>query len=414
MLALPVWAEVIYVPLQPPHFENRPLSRFLIDVDQNNKADLALWLFVPLRQNTFRVSTFDGHAVAGNLKDGLVEPRVVQAGTTIDASLEDWISGGGESVRFSSPEVNAPQTVKGYLACRLLLDNGAHYAWVEVELRESEDAFVVTGYAFETTRDKPIAAGDRGATRPMVPTVPNIYLADVGDAGNASDFYLHFLPAEDESGIFEYRVSVAPADANLNYLLMPESRLRYLTLVPEGRDLGTELPANLPDLFGEAIEENRSYCLVVWSKPRPGSRLQPGYTVSAPMQLTRPPVVMLENPPLPTPNTVSTEKAKTDQELPPIPKAEAPPPDDRYYPKVRIRDAKLFAAGKIITLKVDNEDWSPDAIIAVFDKAGQTLLVQRRLTGVETVINMEMYPEGIYLVRVNLNGTLLKRPLFLR
>lgn len=411
LLGTSLRAEVLYTAISPQHSENRPLSRFLIDLDQNNKADLALWLFVPLRENTFRVSTFDGHSLAGSLQDGLVQPNWISKDQTIDGQRNDWVSGSGETVRFSSSETGPPGTTEGFLAVRLQKEGGYHYGWIAVKLHEDEDAFSVTGYAFETVRDLPIVAGNKGTMRPLTPAVPGIYLADVADAGNASDFYLHFLPADDESAILEYRICVLPAGTNLDLISVPETHDRYLTIIPEGRDLGTELPANMLDMNGATIQEGQLYNILVWSQPRLGNRHQANFAISEAMQLSHPAplVAALEE----APTSSNTNNAEP-TDLPELPKAKPETSQSDNYPRVRMREVKLYGAGKVIYLKVPNEDWSPDATITVFDKIGQTMLAQRAITSSETVINMEMYPEGIYLIKANLNGTLLKRPLFLR
>lgn len=99
----------------------------------------------------------------------------------------------------------------------------------------------------------------------FVGQVVNIFLEDVADNGDSSDFNLRFDRVSDESTIEEYRVMLAKNDVELT-LDEALNVEEYLAIEPSGEDFQSQLPTDFLDSDGDQIANSIEYNAYVLSK----------------------------------------------------------------------------------------------------------------------------------------------------
>ena len=408
-------AEVIYTDIDPDHTQSKHLSRYLIDIDNNGKPDFATWLFVPVMSGTMHMVSLGKNEVAGSIQKGLIVPELKKEKIMIGPESK-WVIGDQRFAPFSSERAEGKSggVEEGYVGLRLSINGEWIYGWLRVQINAEEDSFTMLEYALETQAGKGILAGDKGNPIIRARKAGRTLISYKADAQKAGDLHYDFLPADDESTVDHYRLMIFPIDIHEipspEVLLSLPSSSSYRILPGKPVQSG-KLPPGFKDIEGNAIDPYMAYMAVIVSIPK-GKANFPGFSeLSNAIQFWAPepePQVVAQATPVEATNTAEN------QGLPPLGEASPPPPEERDYPKVKAKDYKLYSAGKKIFLKTTIQDIAPGSAIAILPEAGRQVLIQAPITDSDFVLDLEQFPAGVYQVRVNLNGTLISRPIFIR
>ena len=265
-------------------------------------------------------------------------------------------------------------------------------------------------FAFETEAGKSIKAGDPGNPPVEASKVEKVHLTVVDLSEEAIAVGYQFVPAPDERAVGEYRVMVVEADLAERFDLKVAREMgaqNYVT-VSTGREFysGVFAPEQ-KSISGQALRSGAPYFVAVLSIPPEGKG---NSTLSPLSNLIR--FVRQEDAILEAPVVAEQQKQPVEEEfVPSVSPRSAKPAKD--YPKLRKGKYRLYSAGSTITFKSELSEVDPESTITVYTAEGYRLAGKRFGTP-ETQLKLDHLPEGVYKVKLNVNGTLIHRDMYIR
>lgn len=190
-------AQIVYTDVNPDDAHdasnNGPVEFGYLDLN----ADQVLDFYVYSRDTTVGANNYKltmvapygtlGNAVAGDTPAGYNYAFAMNAGDLIDASV-NWItpaSNGALSMAYAKNDAFPYASYwKGgvtdkYLGLKFFLAGSAHYGWARLDVGASGDAFTIKDYAYNSTADAAINAGQTaGVTENVESTVHFVNQAD--------------------------------------------------------------------------------------------------------------------------------------------------------------------------------------------------------------------------------------------
>lgn len=428
---VPLRSEVVYTDIRPDYRSGGQMGRFALDIDKNKKPDFAFWLLLPVHSESVFLTTYGEHAVLGSRFSDLARPKWLDKGTLIQAESGKWITETASSVPVQHEKKATAGAGERYVGLRLAKKDGLHYGWARISLEGELGTYVIHDCAYETEAGKPIEAGDKGNPPIQAGRVDKVHLAVVETADQKLHLAFQFDPAKEEKTVAEYRLLLLENELSKRFDRKVAEQIttgNYLPINP-GRNVYSGLyPTQVKTISGQTLEKGMSYQVAVLSVP-PDSE---GYTsmsmLSNPVYFGWPEDLFEEELAEETPEQLegrpvpkrAPEETPKQLEGRPVPKrtpegaTETPKPNEprKKYPKLRKGDYRLYSAGNKIIFKTNLTEVDPESTLTVLSY-GQRLAGKRFETP-ETELVLENIPAGIYQVKVNINGLLISRDIYIR
>ena len=201
------------------------------------------------------------------------DPKAIDLSANISNSLNsfsnnaDW-EGGNQTMAWTWNDFSGGdfrgETDK-YLGVRFKIEGEWHYGWVRIDVDYDVNTFVIKEYAYESTPNTPINAGE---IDPTALPATNLTGTDINNNGNGSDLQVSFTQATDETTLSEYRIMVVKATQADGFNLTMANSVsveNYQAYAPVGNDYSLPLSETAKDTDGDIIEENIAYKIFVLS-----------------------------------------------------------------------------------------------------------------------------------------------------
>lgn len=158
-----------------------------------------------------------------------------------------------------------------YIGLKFQVGGQTHYGWVRVQGSQVgifNTAVTIKSYAYESTPNTQILAGDTTSSNPIASPAANVVATDVGDNLDGSDLEVSFDKAPNESSVSEYRIMVvknANAAAFDTIAANAVPMANYTTAATTGLNQTVLLPATANDVNGDPIQNLEPYRVFVLS-----------------------------------------------------------------------------------------------------------------------------------------------------
>ena len=152
-----------------------------------------------------------------------------------------------------------------YLGVRVKENGQWFYGWILMDVAADATQMAVKAWAMQSQPDVGLYTGEGIVF--AADTAQLVLAADSGNVGNASDIWVHFTKASDESAIDEYRAMVVPASI-ASFMLSDALKAQtgqYLKHIPNNTSPSFRADSALTDYQGNKIVENQPYVLYVLS-----------------------------------------------------------------------------------------------------------------------------------------------------
>lgn len=169
------------------------------DLDLNNDGTTDFQINLTSNGNAFKLlmNASDANAIAGTSSNPYKYPFVLGLNDVIDDGLT-WVEGAYQTLAtsgyFQNPYGEWFGATDGYLGVRLKMGISKFYGWIRMDVSEDGKTFTVKDFAYQSTADMEILAGDAG----------NVGITPVNAAGYtvfAANKNIHVqLPANNLSG----------------------------------------------------------------------------------------------------------------------------------------------------------------------------------------------------------------------
>lgn len=277
--------QVVYTDVIPDDTVSGNGDSYLLDLDNNASVDFNLLVYSGTYSNSYygvfySLQAMGGSALGSNrfMNDTYGYAYALNNGTPINNGAASWGSSAlmranyfvsylGSTYNYSYGNWGiAPDR---YLGLRLNVAGSLHYGWVRISVL-SNNTFVVHDYAYESTANASIDAGDDSTSTAPVQILPatNIIGTDIANNGNGADLQVTFDMATDETGLAEYRILVVKDAAAGSFTMLDAQGIpasNRTDVAPTGSNITQVLSAGANDVDGDPIVENEPYRVFVLS-----------------------------------------------------------------------------------------------------------------------------------------------------
>ncbi|MEM9023256.1 MAG: hypothetical protein AAGB22_05925, partial [Bacteroidota bacterium] len=399
-----------FTDLRPDRVITENFSFFKVDLNRDGKNDFILWLFKPLDPQRMAVSTTGNNQVLGGLRAGMTYPTLLSGRDSIGPN-GSWVAGedgfSPQSLQAASDRFTGVQ--EAYYGVRVEKNGRYHYGWIRVQLDANNDAIILKEYAFETTPNKPLRAGDRGTAPVVTDPVVDLSVFLLEPDLEQPFWQFVFRPALDESLVREYRLMFMESYLGSTFRLDMAQNVaaaNYLAIRPTGNAVVGNFTKDVTDIAGRPIDPNKRYRAIVLSVASDKARIDRLSLFSQEWAFPRKKVV----------NKPREVSATVPYYGPVSAATESPVVPDRptkQYPRVKPSQVRLYSAGKKIIFKTEVTEIDPISRINIYTPEGG-LITGRPINEPEFDIDLGNLPEGIYKVRVNINNRLISRSIYIR
>ena len=156
-----------------------------------------------------------------------------------------------------------------HLGIKFLIDGNYHYGWVRLSINDFSTQYgkipklVIQDYAYEATPGATIIINN-----PTASIAEDLFLNDITDYLNASDFQLSFTKADLPETVSAYRIFLYPYSEpppSVSFLETLSAEL-YMEVIPSGLiNYDVVLPVNLKDIYGNEYIPASNYRAIILS-----------------------------------------------------------------------------------------------------------------------------------------------------
>ncbi|MCH8904420.1 MAG: hypothetical protein IIA45_10955 [Bacteroidetes bacterium] len=391
----PANASIIYTDVNPDKLYNKNNDSFFIDLNNDNVNDFKINLYksfgtyygVSYQVNVLQIQPMNNNAVAGFKSYFTVGTYSGSRSAAYALNFNDSIgssknwSGSFTSLYFGAFYAFGSATLAAgewnnvqdrYIGLRLEITGNIYYGWARFDVGSKFASITFKDYAYEDVIQKPILAGDAVSPDP----VSNVVATDVANNNDPSDMQVAFDKASDENKVDSYRIFVIKSSDTTGFTLSLANGLpltQYTHVPKTGSDLQANLNQLVTDKDGDAIVNGVPYKVYV-------------LTVADGVNAGKNALSIISNE-ITLENTSSIED----------------PVINNF--------ASVYSFGNTVYLNF-NSDIHPEGMVTVYDLYGRELKKQS-LSGKQMQINMGETANKIVLVRLDLNGRLLTKKIYL-
>jgi len=402
-------AQVVYKDLEPDFQSDKAQGRFALDLDGNGHPDFAIWLFLPVSPQTVLLSTFGENAVLAKSETALAKPIWLDTGDTISFKHKKWVRNTASSVPvMETIGENAGGMQRLFIGLSIMKKDGVHFGWVRIEVDAEKGQYLVMDYAYEKRPEVPIAAGEKGNPPVQASRVEKIHLAVVETEKGNPEMVYQFNPAPREDRVEEYQVMVVEQELASRFDEKVAKRIggtNVLVKKPASPFYSGKIPLDFKTVSGQAVQRGTFYHVYVLSKA-------PG--VDGKARLSPPSNVVLFEPPVDSLLILTEDLIPGVRVVAEAPRKAASQTPRKDYPKLRKGDYRLYGAGNKVIFKSNLESVDPESTITVYSALGRRLGGRTFYTPETELVLDKTHGGGVFLVKVNVNGTLINREIYLR
>ncbi|MEO6168519.1 MAG: T9SS type A sorting domain-containing protein [Chitinophagales bacterium] len=158
--------QIVYTDVTPDFVGTGNGASYDLDLNNDGTTDFQVNISSNGADVKLLINASDNNAIAGTSSDPYKYPSLLQANDIIGDALT-WVEGNYQTMAtsgyFGNPYGDWFGAVDGYMGLRIKVGNDDHYGWARFDVSEDGKTFTVKDYAYESTEDAPIAAGDAGS-----------------------------------------------------------------------------------------------------------------------------------------------------------------------------------------------------------------------------------------------------------
>ncbi|MCH8904422.1 MAG: T9SS type A sorting domain-containing protein [Bacteroidetes bacterium] len=258
-----------------------------------------------------------------------------------------------------------------YLGLQLVVGGNTYYGWARLDVAVDGKSFTIKDYAYENQPDVSILAGEAPSTDPAT----NVVATDIANNHNGSDMRVAFDKAPDETLVDSYRIIVVKKQDAASFNLadaVAVGSTNYLHIIKTGFNPQITLSPLATDKDGDLIVEWAPYNVFI-------------LTIADGV------------------NAFTNALSAASNEITLTDPASIPEPKIEDY-------MSIYSFENSIYLNLF-ENVKAEGSISVYNLDGREVK-NLALQDAQTRINLDRAGRNIYIVKVDLNGTLLTKKLF--
>ena len=260
-------SNIIYTDIEPDVYVSN--NFFDINLDNQGPSEFRLEQDGPNNRWAFIKKLNSNAQVIGTLQPNPVyaEASILSSSYFI-GSTGNWLTSSITSVTLGWQSFTSYGQFQGQenglVGVSFEINGNTHYGWLRVELAANSGFIRLQDYAYNSIPNSPIKAGELI----FADTVTNIQIIDTSDNIDATDIFVNFSKAIDESTVSKYKVFYLSMNDVGSFTKNDAEALdtnRSITILKNGSDQNIRFSSNIKDVNGNGPTQGENYQIGVLS-----------------------------------------------------------------------------------------------------------------------------------------------------